>query len=168
MRRRSGRRAYSPWSMSQFILEQVVRISPRAASITKPSLVSFPDSSRGRLTCFARISARNTGASLPVLHKPLLQAPYDSLSIPETTLCPQRIRPGPPSTIYFLRNVKLRIGGNGRDMVTSGRVIARNEFLVRAVLMLEAGERSMLGHMRGGRTDAAWKKTRVRKMCFQG
>src|SRR5258706_15860275 len=31
--------------MSQSILEQEVRISPRAASITKPRLVPFPDSS---------------------------------------------------------------------------------------------------------------------------
>jgi hypothetical protein len=79
----SSRKALSPWFINHSIFEQVVNISPIAASITDMMVKFMSEEVTHQLTCFPSVSARNTRATFLIVHQPFLQTPNKTSTLLE-------------------------------------------------------------------------------------
>lgn len=114
--RDSGRRARSPWLISQLSFEHVVIISPSAASTTSEFSSENPRSQKGATlrTRLPGIATRRPRAHVLVLHEPLIQAPHDASPAAEIRVAPRFLRLRREAD--FVRDLLLAVRLQGREM----------------------------------------------------
>lgn len=136
-------------------MEQVVRISPSAASTTfqrqgSGLIQPFAPEIERRLTRLSAIPATHSREHLPLPNNPSQKAPDDPPTVPEGADPPVLL--SVLGGVNFDVDVDLGVGGNCGDMESVGRVVASDVFLSLDVVRWQKDGVDCVGGD-GGRAD---------------